>query len=56
MAKNMNKISSLQSLSDYGLGDSDIEDSDNENEEQLSADVTRSFDQPRQPRVVSASE
>lgn len=28
------KISSvLQSLSDYGLGESDIEDSDNENEE-----------------------
>ena len=31
----MDKISSLQSLSDYGLGDSDIEDSDNENDESL---------------------
>lgn len=53
----MDKISSLQFLSDYGLGDSDIEDSDDENDErpvQLarvnSAPVVNSA-----PRVVSIS-
>lgn len=56
MAQNTNKMSSLQSLSDYGLGDSDIEDSDNENEEESTAKVTESFEQPRLPRAVSGSE
>lgn len=54
----MDKISSLQSLSDYGLGDSDIEDSDEEKDERSIVQLARVNSAPvvhSAPRVVSTS-